>query len=240
MKKRHFTKFGSPKSPGGAMYVSYTMEGMIQSIADMLVSALELTGETITPEAKKLALEISRKKMDEIDRIDEKKGVPDKLKVMLEIDKKSEVIKYCKNLELSEDELYLLIHNSSQIGFKCHSKFAEYVPSHLRLTDLDISRLHNNQPEKFRKKVKAIFSERRHISAHLFERGEQWHCFYSAYQDLEPTHWRCSHLHYVSYLWSQLTKERIWAAFDKRSTNIPGNIHIRLIPLDSRGSQYVI
>jgi hypothetical protein len=230
MNKEHFTKFGSPKSPGGAMYVSYTREGMIQSLADILVTALELKGEVVTPEDKKLALEISRKTMDELDIKDAKKGVPDKLKALLEINKKSKVIKYCKNLELSEDELYLLIHNSTQIGFKCRSKFAEYVPPHLKLTDLDISRLHNNQPEKFREKVKAIFSERRHISAHLFERGDQWHCFYSAYQDLEPTHWRCSHLHYVSYLWPRLTKERIWAAFDKRSTNIPGNIHISLKP----------
>ena len=237
MNKERFTKFGSPKSPGGAMYISYTREGMIQSIADILVSALELTGETITPEIEKLALELSQKKIDEIDRKASKEGLPDKLKVLFEINKKSKAIRYCKNLELSEDELYLLIHNSSQIGFKCHSKFAEYVPSHLKLTDLDISRIHNNQPEKFRKKVNAIFSERRHISAHLFDRGGQWHCFYSAYQDLEPTHWRCSHLHYVSYLWTQLTKERIWAAFDKRSTNIPGNIHIKLIPPDSRGAQ---
>jgi hypothetical protein len=235
MKKRHFTKFGSPKSPGGAMYVSYTREGRVQSLADILVTALELKGEVVTPEDKKLALEISRKTMDELDIKDAKKGVPDKLKALLEINKKSKAIKYCKNLELSEDELYLLIHNSTQIGFKCRSKFAEYVPPHLRLTDLDISRLHT-QPEKFRNKVKEIFLERRHISAHLFDRGEQWHCFFNAYQDLEPTHWRSSHLHYVSYLWSQLTKDKVWTAFDTRSTRIP-SIHIRLIPLDSRGSQ---
>jgi hypothetical protein len=229
MNKEHFTNFGSLKFPGGAIYVSYTREGMIQNLADILITELKLKGEVVTLEDKKLALEISRKTIDELDIKDAKKGVPNKLKALLEINKKSKAIKYCKNLELSEDELYLLIHNSTQIGFKCRSKFAKYIPSHLKLTDLDISRLRNNQLEKFRKKVKAIFSERRHISAHFFERGNQWHCFYFAFQDLEPTHWRCSHLHYVSYLWPQLTKKRVWTAFDKRSTNIPGNIHIRLI-----------
>jgi hypothetical protein len=232
--KEHFAKFGSPELPHGALYIAKSREGLIRMFADILKDALELKGIAVTPEIERLTLELCRKKLDENDREADKRGIPEKIKVLFEISKKSEVVKYCRNIELSEDELYLLVHNSSQIGFRHRSKFAEFVPQHLKVTDSDISNLHNNKPRKLVKKAKAIFLERRRIHVHLFERGNQWHCFYDSYQDMESgskSHWKYgSHLHYVSHLWPQLTKEGVWAAFDKRFTDISGSIHIRLIP----------
>ena len=77
--------------------------------------------------------------------------------------------------------------------------------------------------------------ERRHISAHLFQRDLEWHCFYFSYSDIEEedsqNHWKHgTHLHYVSHLWPRYDRDQIWDQFDKRSTDIPGNLHIRFIP----------
>jgi len=70
----------------------------------------------------------------------------------------------------------------------------------------------------------------------LFEHETKWHCFYFSYDDIDPddeNHWKHGcHLHYTSYLWPNYTKEHIWKAFDKRSTDIGGNIHIRFSPFE--------
>ena len=86
------------------------------------------------------------------------------------------------------------------------------------------------------KKLKSIILERRHIHVHLFYNDVEWHCFYFSYADLEPlekNHWKYGpHLHYVNHLWPNLTREKVWKSFDKRQTNIPGDLHIRFIPFD--------
>ena len=191
-------------------------------------------------------MEFCRKKQDEYDKAVDAEGVPEKLKTLFEIKKKSEAVRYCRQLELSEHELFLLVHNSSEIGFAHRSKFGEFVPQHLKVSDLDIANLKNNAPRQFLKKIDGILLERRRVHVHLFEGADEWHCFYYSYQDMESdskTHWKYgSHLHYVSHLWPNLKKEEVWASFDKRFTDISGDIHIKLIPFpianDSYGSEY--
>lgn len=234
MGDKHFFKFGSPKSPHSALFIAEGEEGVISFRAEVLKSTLEANGVQITPEIERQVLAYCRDEQDAYDKEVDVMGIPPKLKALFEINKKSELLRYCRNLVLTESELYLLIHNSLQIGFTHRSKFTEFVPPHLKVLDSDISNLKNGKPDKFLKKVHSTFLERRRIHVHLFERPQQWHCFYYSYEDIDTekkNHWKHgTHTHYVSYLWPNYRKNQVWKSFDKRSTEIPGSIHIRLIP----------
>ena len=203
---------------------------------DIYLSALSFTDIKITPDVEKEVLEFSRKRQDQLGKEIYNEGIPEKFKTLFEKKTKSRVTKYCRKLLLTDEELFLLIYNSSQIGFRHQSKFNEFIPQHLKIRESDISNLKKGIPTKLIKKTKALFKERRRIHAHLFERDEQWHRFYYSYRDIgsnRKSHWKYgSHLHYVSYLWPNLDKEKIWASFDKRFTDIQGAIHIRLLSID--------
>jgi hypothetical protein len=68
----------------------------------------------------------------------------------------------------------------------------------------------------------------------MFEHGSDWHCFYFSHEDIDPgdsNHWTLGcHLHYVSHLWPNLNKASVLKYFNKRSTEISGNLHIRFEP----------
>lgn len=163
-------------------------------------------------------------------------GMPNNLLELFRTTAKSEANKYCKNLTISEFELYLSIQNCYQIGFTHEAKFPDFVPDHLVITDVDTARLKIGNPKPVTKKLGPLLEERRHINVHMFYRNTEWHCFYFSYEDIEPienNHWKHgSHLHYVSYLWPKYTKEQIWDSFDTRKTQISGNFHIRFSPYE--------
>ncbi len=231
---KSMTKFGSLFAPEGAIYVARGKEGVVQLFADICKSALKLKGEKITPAIEKEILEVVQKKLDEMDSEINIEGIPDKLMPLFEIKKKSKVLGYCKNLELSESELFLLMHNCYQIGFKHRAKFTEFIPTHLRILDSDISAMKNRNSRQFLKKVRGVFQERKRIHIHVLEKDNEWHCFYYTYSDIESgnkSHWNYgSHLHYVSYLWPNLRKRQVWESFDQRTVEIQGSAHIRLRP----------
>jgi len=232
MKKPEYHRFGSPISPDGAIYLSRSKEGTLQAFTDIDINMLKLMGVHITPQLSKMIEEYNRQRQDETEREIDAEGIPDQFIKLFEIKRKAAVIKYCNKLELSDEELFLLCHNSSQIGYKRSSKYPEYIPEHLQLNKSHIHTLIKNDPQKFSKLVHQAFSERRRICVHLFENNDQWHCFYFSYQDMgsrEQPHWRYGdHIHYVSYLWPNHTKDEIWGSFDVRKTNISDSIHIKM------------
>lgn len=231
---KSMTRFGSPLSPRGALYVAQGKEGVMELWADICKSALQLEGVQITPAIEKEILHFVQRKQDELDKQVDTEGIPSKLIPLFEIEKKSKVMGYCKKLELSESELFLLIHNCHQIGFKHRAKFTEFVPPHLKVLDSDISAMKSDNPRQFLKKVDGILQERKRIHIHLLEKANEWHCFYYSYSDIESgdkSHWRHgSHLHYVSHLWPNLRKRQVWESFDQRTVEIQGSAHIRLQP----------
>ena len=151
------------------------------------------------------------------------------------------LVAYCRKIKISEDELALLIHNCSQIGFKHQSKFVEYIPENRRLSYLDVSNMKEGDSRKLFSKVRSAFKERKKYHVQLFSRGKEWHCFYYTYTDTESegeNHWKLgSHLHYVSYLWSNYRKRQIWESFDKRIIDIQG-VHIQLETFSTYGQTY--
>jgi hypothetical protein len=221
-----------PFTPEGALYIVHGKEGVAQFWADNCKIGLQSKGIQITPDIENEILDLVQSKLGEIESEIDAEGLPAKLMPLFEIKKKSKVVGYCKKLELSEDELVLLIHNCRQIGFKHRAKFTQFVPPHLKVLDSDISAMKNDNPRQFLKKVHGIFKERKRIHIHLLERGNEWHCFYFSYSDIEAgdrSHWKHgSHLHYISHLWSNLKKEQVWESFDKRVVEIQGSAHIKL------------
>lgn len=233
MKEQHYYQLGSLTSPSGALFVIEDAEGNILASAEIYKAILQANGIEITPEIEKQVISYTRDRQAEFDRQVESMGIPEKLKTILQFTKKSKAVAYCKRIRISEDELFLLVHNCSQIGFAHRSKFAEFVPKSREVSDSDIAEMKQGNPRKFLNKVKRIFEERKRNHVHFFEKGKEWHCFYYSYKDMESgekRHWKLgSHLHYVSYLWPDLRKRQVWEAFDKRNVDIQG-VHIKLDP----------
>lgn len=206
--------------------------------ADMKLAQLHATGVLITPEVKsQVESDVEWRKTKYHDRVSQI-GVPDKFKVLFSMTRKAEAEDYSRNIVFSEYDLFLLIHNCSQIRFTHRSKFRQYVPEHLAVSDTDRDEMKAGNPKKALRKVHSTLLERKYIHVHLFEYSSHWHCFYFTHQDIEPTsanHWKHGcHLHYVSHLWPNFKKRPIWNKFNKRSTEISGGLHIRFQPFEYR------
>ncbi|MFC1870002.1 hypothetical protein ACFLYE_01880 [Chloroflexota bacterium] len=228
---------GNPMSKHGAIFLAKDIEGAIQANIDIIKTTLQANCIVVTP---KIEDEISlyfKTQQEEYDRKQFAKGIPEKLQTLLSYTKKSKLVAYCRRIIISEEELFLLIHNCHLLGYSHRSKFLEYVPENRRLTDSDRTLLVKTKPKKFISKIRAIFKERKNYMIHLFESTEKWHCIYYTYKDMEPVSWKHGpHLHFVSYLWTEYGKRQVWESFDKRQHKIEG-IHIRLEPLPEYKSE---
>ncbi len=236
LRNKHITRFGSVFAPSGAAYGASDREGLIQMDIDLELAQLQFKGIAITAGRKSEVNDSVRQKAREHrDKVNQV-GIPDKIQGLLQLTKKAEAENYSRELVLSEYELFLLIHNCNQINFTHRSKFKQYIPEHLRLTAADRAEMGTGNPKTFLKKTSASLSERRYIHVHLFEYSSDWHCFYFSHDDIEPgenNHWKYGcHLHYVSHLWPNYKKQQIWKAFNKRSTEISGNFHIKFEPFE--------
>jgi len=192
MRNRHITRFGSPLTHSGALYSVSDQEGLIQMDVDMELEQLNANGVVITPDVRSLVKDnIQRKKAEYHEKVNQV-GVPDKLKNLFQITRKAQAENYSQEIVLSEYDLFLLIHNCTQIHFTHRSKFKQYIPDHLRVSDTDRDEMKTGDPKKFLTKVRSGLLERRYIHVHLFEYGSDWHCFYFSHQDIDPAdtnHW---------------------------------------------------
>jgi hypothetical protein len=221
----------------GAFVLAKGIEGGIQAFTKIMKMTLEANGITVTPEIEQEISLYFKTKQEEYDQELFRKGIPEKLQTLLGYTKKGKLKAYCKRLIISEQELVLLVHNCSQIGYTHRSKFLEYVPENRRLTKSDRTYMRDKEPKEFISKINAIFEERKNYMIHLFESGEKWHCFYYTYKDMEPVSWKHGpHLHFVNYLWPEYGKRQVWESFDKRQHNIE-SVHIRLQPLPQYGPE---
>src|SRR4030043_245883 len=153
MRNRHVTRFGSPLTSSGALYCACDQEGLLQMDVDMQLEQLRAKGRSITPAIKaKVKSTAEQRRAEYHDKVNQI-GVPDKLKRLFLITKKAEVEQYCREIVLSEYDLYLLIHNCSQIHFTHRSKFKQYIPEHLKVSDTDIDQMKSGSPKKFSTKV---------------------------------------------------------------------------------------
>lgn len=236
MKDKHtirFDRLGSPHSR--ALYAAFEEEGLVRWAIDLKLEQLRANGAYITPEIKSQIKSDTKRKRAEYHRKVRQVGVPDKFEKLFLITKKAEAEQYLRQVVVSEYDLFLLIHNCSQIHFTHRSKFKEYTPEHLEVSDTDLNEMKSGKPKQFFKKTDSQLLERRLIHVHLFECGSDWHCLYFSHQDIEPSnnHWEYGcHLHYVSHLWPNKKKGWIWNKFNKRYTKIKDSLHIRFKSFD--------
>ena len=230
----YYSRLGQPTSKNGAFCIARGKEGVILMMTDIYKTKLQAKGIVITPEIEQIIVSHILKQQTEFDRHADSLGIPDNLKSLLEYTKKSKVVAYCNSITISEDDLALLAHNCSQIGFNHSSKFTEFVPENRRVLNSDIFEMKRGNPRLFTSKIDRIIEERKRYHVHLFEKDKEWHIFYYTYKDLDSGkqgHWELgSHLHYISYLWVNFRKRQIWDSFDKRTTDIHGGVHIKLKP----------
>lgn len=154
------------------------------------------------------------------------------------IEKKSELIRYCKNATVTDHEFSELVVNCGTIGYAHTPKWNEFVPEHLALTETDINafRSTGTPVEKARlgkvmSKVRATFRERRYIAAHFFVSSpDKWHLIYFDFRDTDEendNHWfGGTHFHLVNHLWPEHAPDALWSQFDQRRQCICGNIHV--------------
>ena len=236
MRNRHITRFGSPLTRSGALYFASDREGLVQLDVDVKLAQLHANGVVITPDVKSQVKDSVRRRKTEYHSKVDQVGIPDKLTRLFQITRKAQAERYSRGLVLSEYDLFLSIHNCSQIRFTHRSRFRQYIPDHLVVSDTDRDEMKTGNPKRALTKVRSGLLERRYIHVHLFEYGQHWHCFYFSHQDIDPAdtnHWKYGcHLHYVSHLWPNLSKRWVWNQFSKRSTEIPGNLHIRFEPFE--------
>ena len=236
MRNRHITRFGSPLSRAGALYFVSDQQGLIQMDIDMKLAQLHAKGVFITPDIKsQVKSDVQWKSAEYHDKVNQV-GIPDKFKDLFLIKRKKDAEHHSRDIVLSEYDLFLLIHNCSQIHFTHRSKFKQYIPEHLIVADTDRDEMKAGNPKKALTKMSSGLLERRYIHVHLFEYGSDWHCFYFSHQDIDPAdtnHWKYGcHLHYISHLWPRLKKRWIWNKFNKRSTEMSGSLHIRFEPFE--------
>lgn len=236
LQNRHVTRFGNPATPHGARYVVSDLEGLRQTAVDLEYLRLITDGVPITSSMAHRIEDRVRREQVLLEHSVAVEGVSKKLKSLLEIDRLADVRKYLNQQLVSEYELFLLIHNCKQIGWSHRSKFLEYVPDHLLITEKDRSDLHQGELKPMARKIASTMEERRRIHAHLFEKNSVRHCFYFSYDDLQDgsaSHWEHGpHLHYVNHLWPKYSSDKVWSLFDTRHTKISGAVHVRFRPFE--------
>jgi hypothetical protein len=231
LRNEHVTRFGNPATPLGARYVVSDRDGLRQVAIDLEHLRLITNGVPITDTMFHLIEDRVKVEQVLLDHRLTSEGIPKNLSLLLDIGRVADARKYTNQLQISEYELFLLIHNCEQLGWGHRSKFPQYVPDHLQISDKDRQESHLGRLEPLARKLASTMEERRCIHVHLFERGLAWHCFYFSNDDLregKESHWKHGpHLHYVSHQWPKYSKEEIWSLFDTRQTKISGAIHVR-------------
>ena len=225
MKEPKFQILGDLSSKPGAVYISDGIEGNLQSLVDITIKSLSANDVEVTPEIIK-EIEIHFQEQQKlIDQQWYEMGIPEKLIELLGYSKKSKLIAYCKRTTISENELFLLLHNASLLGYSLRSKFPQYIPDNLPWSDI------GEEPRKAINKLNTFFEQRKYYMIHMLEKNEKWHCFYYTSHDMDGHQWEHGpHLHFVNYLWSNYRKRQVWESFDNRKHSVSGQ-HIRLIPV---------
>jgi len=162
---------------------------------------------------------------------------------LLNIEKKREVKKYCRDFVVRSEDLFHLIlagNASSLKPYKYKSHFSEMVPSHLNPTDYDLSALASNgvgpmshEANKTATKIGQIFKDRRLFAAHLLYMpdGRYWHLFYFDQRDIDKyeNHWNAGgpHIHYSRESFCRKSLAEMWSQVCLPIPKLPSSIHIR-------------
>lgn len=163
-----------------------------------------------------------------------------KLVKLFDIEVKSILYKFCRNLTISMNDFVGLVElcEIGKLPYKHIVKFTLYVPEHLHPTHEDFEIFNNKiktgniNETKFIKKLIASDGERRNLVKHLFysEVFSKWHYFYFDQKDFkkEDNRWVLgNHIHFFNYLWPNYNVNILIEEFDNKKINYNDSIHIK-------------
>lgn len=161
------------------------------------------------------------------------------LVTILSINKKQDLKRYCRTAIITQTDLanFIMACNAGMGPFTHQARHREYIPDHLKLSEVDIGALtaaghFKKRAQKTMRKVSAIFDERRLLSGHIFFNPDQsiWHLFYFDQRDFSErnNHWEGgSHIHLINWLWSGRTAQSTWNEFCDGNPKMNGALHIK-------------
>ncbi|OGO16964.1 MAG: hypothetical protein A2Z14_15305 [Chloroflexi bacterium RBG_16_48_8] len=236
LRNRHVTRFGHPFSRPGARYHVSDIEGLEQAALDISLARIAAQGHVTSQlETVQLLADTHQARLSYESMI-RALGIPKAIDALLSATTKREVERIAEASIITENELFLLVHNHSQKGLTHRSRFPEFVPDHLQITDTDRKEMHSSVFGRISRKISSLFTFRKLVHVHMFERDTQWQCMFFSYEDIdEPgaNHWKHGpHIHYVSHLWPHLDPQQVWEGFDKRKGRVSAGLHIRFRPFE--------
>jgi hypothetical protein len=234
LRNRHITRFGHPFSKPGARYHVSDFDGLEQAAVDIDLARITSQGQVVgRREIAQVLADIHQARLS-YEAMVVGRGVPEAIVTLFSARTKAEAERLAKATRITENELFLLVHNHSQLGLAHRSRFPDFVPDHLQITDTDRSEMRASVFGRISRKFTSLFAFRKVLHVHMFESDSQWHSIFFTYDDIEDSsgkHWRHgSHVHYVSHLWPRLNSQQVWESFGKRRARVTAGVHVRFRP----------
>jgi len=163
----------------------------------------------------------------------------DELLRILEIDKKSVLSKYCKNLSIHGNDFADLISWADERNpiYRHKIYYREIVPDDLQpllnsLPNVQYDKINALQQSNLLRKLAQVVKVRRQLVGHMFHNRDVtlWHFFYFDQRDTleNGNHWEHgSHVHFINYLWPNRDAVYILKEFLEEKPFIRGSLHIR-------------
>jgi hypothetical protein len=233
-----FTKFGIEGMLYPAIYCFGDMRGLEAAKVDFEKHRLAALGVAIDKDIKRRITTDARRATIRLADFYTKIPIPEELRALLSVARKKEAARLCKDITVTKQGLVSLIFNAGKMRLRHRVKVKEFNPHELRMSSGEISYLSESPPGrlgsrgvKVARKLFQTFQARKIHVCHLFERRDNWHCFFFSLEELHNhrnSHWNeGAHLHYVSSLWCRLKPHQLLKMFDERDVRIPGKLHIR-------------
>jgi hypothetical protein len=185
---------------------------------------------------------LAREEAEKIKRRTKRGGIPSSLRILLSLKEKKKAVSWIKKMTISTQYISNLILNCKKLGYIHRKKHKEFIPEDKkqRIEEMQINFVTKTgeailyDEEKIIRQLAARYLNRKYSTAHLFEKGNEWHLFYFDHNDMYiPTgvnhHSKGPHIHYISHLWGKHNdKETLWGQFENRDIKINSE-HIRFI-----------
>jgi hypothetical protein len=220
--------------PGGdTLVVGQGLEGGYELAVERVRHSMEREGVLVTPEIEAALAAFRAGLKARVEAQYRGVGITPGLQELLSASRKAEAVKLCERLSLAGRELVALTFCARDQGWRYRQKHRDFYPDLSRVAD----KPYEAPAEQFFRRFQLFKNEWKHRSAHLLQRGAEWHCFFFTDHDIFrisrrkgprwfTTHWKHgTHVHYVSHLWG-LDVEQLWARMDQRDISVSGE-HIR-------------
>ena len=161
---------------------------------------------------------------------------------IFDLEKKSDVEKYCKGITITSEALADCIF-SGRIGnlkpYNYQSAFLNITPEHLELNDDDLRAMAGAKIGPVEGEVKTAFNkigssfdQRKLLNVHLFYTSamEHWNMFYFSQRDTTKynNHWELGpHIHYSSELFVSSPLDEVWKLINQNKPKVPKSVHIK-------------